>query len=158
MLVSPNFSFLNPHDPQLVRLGAIAERYFKEDPVTCLMKLRQFGELLAQLVAAKVGMYADADEPQLKLLNRLSYNNLIPGEAERLFHEIRMAGNNATHQRRGNHRIALSSLKYARLLGIWLHRTFTVDKNFHPVAFICLASAIKPGNIQLQYRTEKLSN
>ncbi|NJQ97466.1 MAG: hypothetical protein HC784_07095 [Hydrococcus sp. CSU_1_8] len=136
MPVSPNFAFLNSHDSQLVRLGTMAERYFKEDPVTCLMKLRQFGELLAQLVAAKVGLYADAEEPQIRLLNRLSYNNLLPGEVERLFHELRMAGNNATHQRRGDHRIALSSLKYARQLGIWFHRTFTADKNFNPGAFI----------------------
>jgi type I restriction enzyme R subunit len=35
------------HDPQLVRLGGLAERYFKDDPNTCLIKLRQFGEVLA---------------------------------------------------------------------------------------------------------------
>jgi type I restriction enzyme, R subunit len=136
MPVSPNFSFLNPHDSQLVRLGTMAERYFKEDPVTCLMKLRQFGELLAQLVAAHVGLYTDADEPQLKLLNRLFDNNLLPGEVKRLFHELRIAGNNATHQRKGNHQIALSNLKYARQLGIWFYRTFSVEKNFNPGAFI----------------------
>jgi type I restriction enzyme, R subunit len=136
MPVSPNFAFLTPHDTQLVQLGAIAERYFKEDPVTCLMKLRQFGELLAQLVAAKVGLYADSEEPQRKLLNRLAYNNLLPGEVERLFHELRIAGNNATHNRTGDYRIALSNLKYARQLGIWFHRTFSADKNFKPGAFI----------------------
>ena len=52
MQVSPNFAFLKVHDLQLVRLGSQAERYFAEDPNTCLIKLRQFGELLAQLVAA----------------------------------------------------------------------------------------------------------
>jgi hypothetical protein len=31
---SANFSFLVAHDAQLVRLGALAERYFKEDPAT----------------------------------------------------------------------------------------------------------------------------
>jgi hypothetical protein len=34
-LKSANFSFLAVHDVQLVRLGALAERYFKDDPVTC---------------------------------------------------------------------------------------------------------------------------
>ena len=38
-----NFDFLKSYDAQLVRLGALAERYFKEDPNTCLIKLRQFG-------------------------------------------------------------------------------------------------------------------
>jgi type I restriction enzyme R subunit len=45
-------SFLHVHAPLLVSLGAQAERYFADDPVTCLMKLRQLGELLAQRVAA----------------------------------------------------------------------------------------------------------
>jgi type I restriction enzyme R subunit len=52
---SANFNFLGQHDVQLVRLGALAERYFRDDPNTCLIKLRQFGEVLAQLVAAKAG-------------------------------------------------------------------------------------------------------
>ena len=39
-----NFAFLAVHDPQFVRLGALAERYFADDPSTSLIKLRQFGE------------------------------------------------------------------------------------------------------------------
>ena len=54
---SANFGFLGQHDAQLVRLGALAERYFRDGPNTCLIKLRQFGEVLAQLVAAKAGLY-----------------------------------------------------------------------------------------------------
>ena len=30
--LSANFEFLGAHDTQLVRLGALAERYFKDDP------------------------------------------------------------------------------------------------------------------------------
>ena len=50
---STNFDFLAVHDAQLVRLAALAERYFVDDPNTTLIKLRQFGELLAQQVAAR---------------------------------------------------------------------------------------------------------
>src|ERR1043166_186613 len=42
--ISANFDFLGKHDAQLVRLGGLAERYFKDDPNTSLIKLRQFGE------------------------------------------------------------------------------------------------------------------
>ena len=45
---SLNFGFLQDYDPQLDRLGALAERYFAEDPSTCLIKLRQLGEQLAR--------------------------------------------------------------------------------------------------------------
>lgn len=136
MVVSLNFAFLADHDPQLVRLGALAEQYFASDPNTCLIKLRQFGELLAQLVAAELGLYVSDDERQIDLLRRLRDRGLLKGEVDRLFHELRRSGNEATHTHFGNHRTALSCLKYARLLGIWFHRVFTKDPNFNPSPFI----------------------
>ncbi len=51
-LPQTNFAHLEQHDEQLLRLGMLAEKYFAEDPNTCLLKLRQLSELLAQLVAA----------------------------------------------------------------------------------------------------------
>ena len=50
-----NFSQLQTHDEQLVRLGLLAERYFADDPNTCLLKLRQLTDLLAQLAASQTG-------------------------------------------------------------------------------------------------------
>lgn len=41
---SENFAFLAVHDPELVRLGAGAERFFAHDPDVSLMRLRQLGE------------------------------------------------------------------------------------------------------------------
>ena len=136
MTVSPNFAYLRVHDDQLVKIGTLAEKYFKDDPVTCLIKLRQFGELLAQLVAANVGLYTNSDESQLNLLNRLESQNLLPGDVKNLFHELRKSGNDAVHNFRGNHGLALHHLKYARELGIWFHRTFGTDSSFKPGAFI----------------------
>lgn len=136
MVVSLNFAFLSSHDPQLVRLGALAEQYFTTDPNTSLIKLRQFGELLAQLAAAEVGLYVSPDERQVDLLRRLRDKGLLKGEVDRLFHELRRTGNEATHALVGDYRTALSSLKYARLLGIWFHRAFTRNPNFNPGPFI----------------------
>jgi type I restriction enzyme, R subunit len=133
---SPNFEFLKIHDPQLVRLGSLAERYFADDPNTCLIKLRQFGEVLAQLTAAKVGLYADPEEKQIELLRRLRDRGILKGETERLFHELRKAGNDATHGLAGSQRTALSGLKYARALGIWFHRVFSKNRTFDPGPFI----------------------
>ncbi len=97
MVVSFNFAFLAVHDPQLVRLGALAEQYFTSDPNTCLIKLRQFGELLAQLVAAEVGLYVSPDERQIDLLRRLKDRGLLKGKVDRLFHQLRRSGNEVTH-------------------------------------------------------------
>jgi len=64
---SANFEFLRSHDVQLVRLGALAERYFQDDPNTYLIKLRQFAEMLAQLTAAKTGLFISPEEAQADL-------------------------------------------------------------------------------------------
>src|ERR1700680_174634 len=133
---SSNFSFLAAHDAQLVRLGALAERYFKEDPNTCLIKLRQYGETLAQLVAAKAGLFRDAQEPQSDLLRRLKFDRVIPREVGDLFHHLRVVGNKATHENDGNHTEALTALKVSRELGVWFHRTFGPSKSFAPGPFV----------------------
>src|ERR1700691_2745167 len=122
--VSANFDFLGKHDAQLVRLGALAERYFRDDPNTCLIQLRQFGEVLAQLTAAKAGLLASPEEPQVDLLRRLKFERVVPSEVGELFHQLRIAGNRATHTQAGDHAEALSTLKMARQLGIWFYRTF----------------------------------
>ncbi len=137
MQTSPNFAFLQQHDSQLVLLATLAETYFKQDPNTCLMKLRQFGELLARLVAANVGLLTEKNEKktQFELLKELSAQNFIQGRTKYFFHKLRVAGNKATHQLVGDHGTALSNLEYAHELGIWFHRTFANDPNFE-AAFI----------------------
>jgi type I restriction enzyme, R subunit len=143
MPASPNFGFLKVHDSQLVRLGALAEKYFAEDPNTCLIKLRQFGEVLAQLVAANVGMYTSPDEKQVDLLRRLGERGVIKGDVEKLFHELRKAGNEATHSLSGSQRVALSGLKYARFLGTWFHKSFGGDRSFDPGSFVAPPNPVR---------------
>jgi type I restriction enzyme, R subunit len=123
-----NFSFLSEHDPQLMRFGMLAERYFPEDPNTCLIKLRQLTELLAQLVASRTGLFVSADEGQFDLLRRLQFRGLLPREIADLFHEVRERGNKAAHDGSGDHRTALAMLRFSWQLGVWYHRTF---KNRH---------------------------
>ena len=124
---SGNFGFLEAHDVQLVRLGALAERYFHDDPNTCLIKLRQFAELLGQLIAAKTGLYEAGDESQADLLRRLRFERVLPPQVADLFHTLRILGNNAAHGAAGTLSEALNALKYARQAGVWFHRTFGQD-------------------------------
>lgn len=130
-----NFSFLKAHDAQLVRLGMLAERYFAADPNTCLLKLRQLAELLAQLTAAKVGIYASGDEKQADLLRRLQDHGIVPREAGALFHQVRRAGNDANHKLADDHRTALFTLRLAWQLSVWFHRTFQ-DQSFRSGPFL----------------------
>ena len=119
-----NFAVLQQHDEQLLRLGRLAEHYFATDPNTAILKLRQFAELLAQHVATRVGLYTSSDEQQIDLLRRLQDRGILPREVAQLFAEVRRTGNAANHALTGDHTAALSTLKVARQLGLWFHRTF----------------------------------
>lgn len=133
-LTSANFKFLAAHDRLLDHLGALAERYFSDDPSTSLLKLRQFGEVLAQRTAAQAGLYTSTEENQLELLARLRDHGLLPREVADLFHGLRKAGNAAAHDISGDHREALYQLRMAWQLGVWFHRTFG-DRKFKAGAF-----------------------
>src|SRR5262249_50101923 len=104
--------------------GLLGERYFSDDPIVSLIRVRQFGEALAQLVAARSGLFTDANEPQADLLRRLRTDGNYPRNVLDLFHQLRIAGNAATHRNEGDHATALGCLKMARQLGIWFYRTF----------------------------------
>jgi type I restriction enzyme R subunit len=132
---SPNFGFLAEYDEQLVRFAALAERYFTDDPNTCLIKLRQFAELLAQSVAARTARYQTAEEAFSDLLRRLSLDRAIPRDVADLFHQLRKSGNAAAHDGGGDYREALASLKIARQLAVWFHRTFSGKVDFKAGAF-----------------------
>lgn len=120
-----NFAYLQEHDEQLLRLGLLAEKYFADDPNTSLLKLRQLTELLAQIVATKVGQYVSSQEAQYDLLRRLQDQGILPREIAQLFGEVRRRGNAANHSMAGDHRSALAALKITWQLGLWFHRTFT---------------------------------
>ncbi len=134
---SSNFGFLEVHDEQLVRYGEEAERYVRSSANTCLLKLRQFAELLAQLTAARTGCF-ELDESFARLLNRLFENRVLPPREAMIFQSLRKAGNTASHSHDGREDILQSrrALEDARELGIWFHRTFGEDPDFLPEPFV----------------------
>jgi type I restriction enzyme R subunit len=73
MVTTANFGFLRGHDPTLAGLGGLAERYFRDDPSTSLVKLRQFAELLTKLIAAHHAVYSDTRGGFEETLQRVSY-------------------------------------------------------------------------------------
>jgi type I restriction enzyme R subunit len=148
--LASNFTHLQAHDEQLLRLGMLAERYFADDPNTCLLKLRQLSEVLAQLVASNVGILDRPEDGQYELLSRLRDHGILPYEIHQLFGEVRRTGNSANHALAGDHRTALAMLKIVWQLGVWFHRTFK-DANFKSGPFI---PPQPPANETQELRTE----
>lgn len=58
MRPTSNFGFLSDHGPKLVQLGAFAERYFRDDPPTCPIKVRQLADQVAKQIAAHHAPYS----------------------------------------------------------------------------------------------------
>jgi type I restriction enzyme R subunit len=133
---SSNFSFLGSLDLHLAQLGLQAERYFEEDPNTCLMKLRQFGERMASLAAARIGLLQDPRESQSDQLKRLRWDGGLDDQVLDLFHHLRQGGNKAAHEMTGSHTDALANLRFARQLGIWYAATFNGGRRIDAGPFV----------------------
>lgn len=122
--MTANFEFLREQGPQLVRLAAQAEHYFRTDPNTTLIKLRQFAELMAKEVAARTGSLRSPDESFSDILGVLGRAGYASRQALDLFHYLRKFGNNAVHQGQDDFATALAGLKVARELGAWFVRAY----------------------------------
>lgn len=138
--VSSNFSFLQSENKQLTHLASLAEYFLHLDTNTCLVKLRQFGELLAKQVALKVGISINNNEEQFLILKKLENSGLFQSTTRDLYnklHRIRIEGNNATHINydQPDYKTALAHVRYAWELSIWYYRSF-YDDNFHFQEFI----------------------
>lgn len=150
-----NFSHLRWREEQLLRLGELAERYLADDPNTSLMKARQFGEVLAQTVAARMGLYRAEGESQHDLLRRLHYEGVLTREIFQLFDKIRYDGNKATHEIKGNYDIALNALRLAWRLSVWFERTFFMP-DFQAGEFVT-PTARPDETAELRAQLEKLT-
>lgn len=118
-----NFGFLAEHSPLLAQLGTAAEQVFAGDPNTTLIKLRQFGEAMAQALAARAGIEFDINLSQADLLYKLQRELPLEAEIRTLFHTLRVEGNKATHHFQTRHKEAMDGLKVGRSLAIWYHQS-----------------------------------
>jgi len=133
---SPNFPFLSEHSDLLSQCAVQAERYVFDDPNTALIKLRQFGELLAQEVAARTGVDVFPEDNAVTVLKKLEYDNVLTPKAAQLFHNLRKTGNKAVHQITGDQGDALHHLRMARELAVWFHKSFGKNPDLAKGPFI----------------------
>lgn len=132
-----NFAFLRQRDPLLAQLGASAERYCRADANACLLKLRQFGEAVAQHVAAVHGLDLGNEARQVDLLSEVRRRQLLDGDVVNMLHLLRTQGNAGVHSFEISAREAMAALRIARQLGIWFHRAFREPgPEFKPGEFV----------------------
>ena len=117
-------------------LGSSAELLFHVDPPASISKVRVLAEVLAQLAAARMGVYVDRREAQIDLLRRLRDKGIVTADVYDAFHAIRKAGNAAAHDNSGTASDALSQLRLGYFVAVWFHRTLSKDRlSFKPPGF-----------------------
>lgn len=127
-----NFAFLEKYEKDIAALGSKAESYLHTDPNTCLIKVRQFAEMLAQFVAVKLSIPEWERDNQLNLLNQFKHRGVFGETALSLFHGIRKAGNRAVHTGAGTHRDARHQLMMAWKISVTFHRAAAKEHDFNP--------------------------
>jgi len=133
---SGNFAFLTAHSPQLTKLGQLAERYFSDDPPAALVKLRQFAEITAKTVAARHALLPTQTASFDDVLRTLRARSVLPREIADLFYHLKRTGNVAAHEDTGSAADVLTSLKIAREIGTWFHRSYEGHPDFKPGPFV----------------------
>lgn len=132
-----NFKFLTEIDPLFFQLAKNAELSFVSDPNTCLIKVRQLGEAIAQYIFDYYGLQKTERATQSDLIYQIDREIGIDQEIKNIFHLIRKLGNSANHEFVTNHRDALTGLKTAHGLAIWFYEAFNrTSKKVVSKAFI----------------------
>ena len=119
-----NFQFLQQRWPLLANLGEGAERNLHHDPNITIVKLRQYGEKMAQIIYAEEKL--DGPEPKIQFdrLRILQRKAGLPKESISMFHSLRREGNDAVHDVVGTVREAKDLLRMAFHLGVWFMQTY----------------------------------
>ncbi|CAM4045849.1 type I restriction-modification system endonuclease [Psychrobacter arenosus] len=157
-----NFDFMAEHDPIFLELATNAERVFKSDPNTSLIKMRQLGEALAQDLATRNNIAFDRNIKQVDLINRLNYELRLDKNLITEFHSLREEGNKAVHSFKTNHSEAAIALKMGRSLCIWYHKTYGKKGGvFKPAKFEELpdpSQQLQKLTLQVQQLSAQLKN
>jgi type I restriction enzyme R subunit len=121
---SINFEFLLATRPELVALGALAERYVNDDPASALVKLRTFAEQLVHGIYQSQGLPKPNQAELISLLTNDAFRAIVPTVVLDKLHLLRVNGNKAAHGQTISTQGAQVVLRDAFDLARWLAVTF----------------------------------
>lgn len=88
-------------------------------------------DLLAQLIAAKVGLLVAREEAPAVRLRSLQDHGILPSEVARLFDAIRRTSHDVDASKTSDASAAIVAMRLTQQLALWFHRTFS-DPTFVP--------------------------
>lgn len=118
---SINFEMLRTHWPELATLGAHAENYVYTDPESCLVKLRNYIELIVRWLYRKERLPEGYRASLYDLLEAHAFKSAVPEQVTMKLDAIRIHGNRAAHGDKIKDGNAIWLLKEAAIVGAWLY-------------------------------------
>lgn len=118
---SLNFEMLRSQWPELAELGFTAERYVHSDPESCLVKLRNYTELMVRWLYRQERLPEGFKANLYDLMNANIFTSMMPEAIIIKMDALRIHGNRAAHGGRIKAKDTYWLLKEAYLLGIWLY-------------------------------------
>ncbi|MBS9525670.1 type I restriction-modification system endonuclease [Litoribacter alkaliphilus] len=122
-----NFSYLENEFPILFNIGQAAEFNLHQDPVTCLFKLRQFGEIVTEYLFEEHHLEFPYDNSFHNRLKTLEFESVIPNQVKDLLHGIKHKGNVAVHQNKGSVEEAKELLFSTFKIGKWFYQAYSEE-------------------------------
>lgn len=135
-MTESNFTFLKQHDPVFFQLASAAEQFFRADPNTTIIKVRQLSEAFSKEIASQLRISPFTYKNQNELLYAIDRQLSLDPVVRDLFHTVRKAGNKAVHEYSTNHKQAMDALRLGHKLAIWYHLAFGNDESFVEEPFI----------------------
>jgi type I restriction enzyme R subunit len=127
-ITQSNFAFLKGHNDFLFSIAQAAEKNYPDDPNTTLVKLRIFGEYVANHLGKLLNI--EPQETQFKLLEEIQRKTKIDDTILDVFHKLRGIGNQAVHKYHNDLNDAEMCLRLAFRLAVWYYRLISQDKDF----------------------------
>lgn len=125
---SVNFGLLEPIEPLLALYGAGAESTAYDDPNGALVKCRQFGEVLVEQLLRRSSTRVESSR-QVDRIRALEDAAVLTERTADALHQVRKAGNDATHSHLSNVRVTVDMLGRCFELGMLLHRAVSGDRS-----------------------------
>lgn len=138
-----NFEFLRNDYPALADFGGLAERYYKSDPNSCLMKLGMMSETIVRLIYQIDGIEPPTTDKADQRIIKLRREDYITDDLESLFHILRKKRNLATHENYSSEEDARAMLPIAHSLAEWFYETYG-DYTYQHHEFIFSDAAEEP--------------
>ena len=118
---SLNFEMLRNRWPDWANLGAAAENYVYSDPESCLVKLRNYIELVVRWLYSKERLPEGYRSSLFDLVSSHSFKSAMPEQITMKLDAIRIHGNRAAHGDKIKPADASWLLKEAHIIGAWIY-------------------------------------